>query len=87
MRRIKLTNGVEYEVDRCGADERHLMINIISQLTMLNAVATFSQSALTQRIEHYFEGTETDHVVFDGYTCLVAVSISNTGILLTLGKE
>lgn len=87
MRKIKLLDGTEYEVDRCGAYDDRLMINITSDLSMMDAVSVFSQSSLTKRIEHYFDGTETDHVFFDGFTRLMAVSLSYTGIFLTLGKE
>lgn len=87
MRHIRLTDGTEYSVDRCGASTDILFVNITSGETMIDLVKEFSIPENLTRIEHWFDGTETDHVFFDGFTRLMAVSLSYTGIFLTLGKE
>ena len=87
MRKIKLTDGTEYVVDRCGATADSLLTNITSEATMVEVVNTFSQPSLTERIEHFFEGTTTDHRIFEGYTSLVSVSVSPTGMTVQLRKE
>lgn len=86
MRKIKLTDGTEYVVDRCGATADSLLINITSSVTMVDAVNTFSQPSLTERIEHFFEGTTTDHHIFEGYTRLASSSLSPTGVSLMLQR-
>lgn len=84
MRHIRLTDGTEYDVDLCGARGDMLMINVTSDASLLSLVATFSDPAKVERIEHWFDDTETDHIVYNGYTTLSAVALSATGKLLTL---
>ena len=86
MRHILLTDGTEYTIDRCGATAKELSVNIISGDTMLSLVGKFSVPENLTRIEHYFDGTETDHRVFEGYTKLSSVYLTETGTTLTLQK-
>lgn len=86
MRNILLTDGTVYPIDRCGATVNELTVNIISDDTMLDLVSKFGVPENVSRIEHYFDGTETDHRVFEGYTKLSAMYLTGTGTTITLQK-
>lgn len=86
MRKVKLNNGKTYQVDRCGAAGDLLMINVVSG-TIKALANVFGNPENTGRIEHYFEGTETDHVFYDGYTVLTGLSLSETGVTVMLRRE
>jgi hypothetical protein len=87
MRNIKLTDGSVYEVERCGANEHELRFLIVSPVTMKEAVNAFDDPELTNRIEHYFDGTENDHVVFVGYTTLAGLFQDEHGTEIVLYKN
>lgn len=86
MRKVKLNNGKTFAVDRCGAAGGLLVINVTTG-NIPSLASVFSDPEKTCRIEHYFEGTETDHVIFDGYTNLVGISLSDTGITVMLRRD
>ena len=86
MRKVKLNNGKTYNVDRCGASGDLLMINVISG-TIKALASVFSDPEKTSRIEHYFEGTETDHVFYEGYTVLTGITLSDTGTTVMLRRD
>ena len=86
MRNIKLTDGTVYPVDRCGATLNELMINVTSGDDLLDLVMEFGVPAKVARIEHWFDGTDTDHVVYEGYTALTAASNTGTGVMIMLQK-
>ena len=86
-RHVKLTDGTTYPVDRCGADEERLRIRVTAPgFDMLEAVQKFGDPAKTETIEHYFDGTETDHVYFTGYTDLESLLSENAGMVVTLRR-
>ena len=85
MRNIRLTDGSTYPVDRCGAANDILYLNVPGG-DFPGLVAIFAQPALTERIEHWFDGTEVDHIVYEGYTRLSSASLSFTGVSLVLQK-
>ena len=83
MRQIKLTDGTVYHVDRCGAANDALYLNVPDgDLPAL--VAVFARPDLTARIEHWIDGTEIDHITFEGYTRLISASLSPTGVSVIL---
>lgn len=85
-RNIRLADGTVYPVDRCGADGERLRLRVTDGLFLLTAAVTFSAPEKTYVIEHYFDGTETDHVFFEGYTVLLALSVEAGGIAVLLKK-
>ena len=87
MRNIKLADGTVYHVDRCGADNGTLAINIIEHQDIWELVDKFSVEENVSTIEHYFDGTETDHVFFRGYIYLVAAALTFTGVTVTLRNQ
>ena len=85
MRQIRLTDGSTYPVDRGGAANDTLYLNVPGgDLPAL--VAVFARQDLTDRIEHWFDGTEVDHITYDGYTRLASASLSPTGVSLMLQR-
>lgn len=83
-RNIKLTDGTTYPVDRCGADGERLRIRVTKPgFDMLEAVQKFGNPELTAVIEHYFDGTETDHIYFEGYTVLESLLAENAGMVIS----
>ena len=87
MRNIKLTDGTVYPVDRCGAAGELLMINVTSGDDLLDLVMVFGVPEKVSRIEHYYDGTNTDHVFYENFTELVIANVTDTGVMLTLKKE
>ena len=86
MRKVRLTDGTEYPVDRCGANDGTLFIRVTGDYNLLDLVIEFGVPEKTERIEHIIDGTEMDHVFFDGSTDLVAAQGMNDGIMMTLKK-
>ena len=78
MRNIKLADGSIYPVDRCGADNGILTVNVITG-TIISLIPVFGDPEKTATIEHYFDGTETDHITFTGYTELIGATVTTTG--------
>ena len=85
MRQIKLTDGSTYPVDRCGATSDTLYLNVPGG-DMPVLVAVFARSDLTDSIEHWIDGTEIDHITFEGYPRLISASLSPTGVSIILQK-
>ena len=87
MRHVRLTDWTAYAVDRCGADEERLRLRVTDPgFDMLTAVQKFGDPALTATIEHYFDGTETDHVYFEGYTVLESLLSENAGMVVVMKR-
>ena len=87
MRNIRLNDGTVYAVDRCGAASAHLLINITSGENIAALAVAFSDETKTKVIEHFYDDSPNDHVTFEGYTVLSAVSVSDTGISINLAKK
>lgn len=88
MRNVRLTDGTTYPVDRCGADSERLRIRVTDPaFDMLAAVRTFGDPELTRVIEHYFDGTSTDHVFYEGYTFLESLLSENNGMVVSMKKQ
>ena len=87
MRNIKLTDGTVYEVDRCGAADGQLRLRILPPFKIVDVVKKFTNPAKTATIEHYFDGTETDHVFFDHYTEFLSVEVVEDKLLIVLKRE
>ncbi len=86
-RHVKLTDGTVYPVDRCGADDERLRIRVTEPgFDMLEAVQSFGNPEKTSTIEHYFDGTETDHVYFTGYTVLESLLSENAGMVVSMKR-
>ena len=88
MRNVKLTDGTVYPVDRCGAMDDRLRIRVTDpEFDMLKAVEKFGDPELTRVIEHYFDGTSTDHVYYNGYTILESLLAENGGLVVTMRRN
>ena len=75
-------------MDRCGADSERLRIRVIDpEFDMLTAVQKFGNPELTRVIEHYFDGTNTDHVYYNGYTGLESLLAENAGIVISMRRN
>ena len=86
MRNIRLNDGTVYTVDRCGGDSRNMAANITSRATLASLVEVFNIPEKVSHIEHYYDGTKTDRVVYDGYTELIGACVTDTGVTITLRK-
>lgn len=86
MRKIRLTNGQEFQVSRCGATDEILTITVMGG-TLLDLVMVFGHPENVLTVEHWFEGTETDHRVFEGYTELRTASQRRNGATMLLYKQ
>ena len=84
MRNIKLKDGTTYQVDRCGAADGLLRIRILPPFDVREVFETFFDHSKTDRIEHYFDGTETDHVFFDHYTSVLALEVDGDKLLIIM---
>ena len=88
MRKIRLTDGSVYSVDRCGASGGVLYIRVTdADMTLLKAVSVFDNPEKTKVIEHFFEGTETDHQFYEGYDTLHAAALDSGAVLVILHRE
>lgn len=82
MRNIRLLDGTVYPVDRCGADGGVLRIRILPPFVIADVAARFTDPAKTAKIEHYFDGVETDHVIYEHYTVFQSMEADNGKLLL-----
>lgn len=81
MRRIRLANDTEYEINRCGAADGVLWIGFPpGELTIAQAAQVFSDTQATAIIASFFDGG-TDRV-YEGYTELVVVQTEYDGSTL-----
>ena len=87
MRNIKLLDGTVYQVDRCGAADGQLRIRLLPPFKIVDVVKKFTNPAKTATIEHYFDGTETDHVFFDHYTAFSALEVDGDKLLIVLKRD
>ena len=78
MRRIRLANDAEYEINRCGAADGVLWIGFPpGELTIAQAAQVFSDTQATAVISSFFdEGADR---VYEGYTELVVVQTEYDG--------
>ena len=83
MRKIRLTDGTEYPVSMCGASDGVLAIRV-TEGSLLDLVMVFGVPEKVAKIEHWFDGTDTDHVFFEGYTELRVASQERDGVMLML---
>lgn len=88
MRKIILSNGTEYEINRCGASDGVLWIGFPEgALDFAQAVTVLSDVKATGKIvsTYDFDGMET---VFEGYTELIHIQKEyDGGLLIALRKE
>ena len=87
MRNIKLLDGTVYQVDRAGAADGQLRLRLLPPFKIVDVVKKFTNPAKTATIEHYFDGTETDHVFFDHYTEFLSVEVVEDKLLIVLKRE
>ena len=84
MRNIKLLDGTTYQIDRCGAADGVLRIRILPPFKLVDVLKKFTAKAKTEKIEHYFDGTETDHVFFEHYTEFLSMSVEGDKLLIIM---
>lgn len=79
MRKIRLANNAEYEIDRCGASQNgNLWIGFPpGELTIAQAAQAFSDAEATAVIVSFFDfGMEE---TYEGYTELIVVQTEYEG--------
>lgn len=87
MRNIRLNDGSVWPVDRCAAANGLLYLRLTAPgITILTAAQAFDDPEKTARIEHYFDGTDTDRHVYEGLTRLIFLQWDGDAILLCLGQ-
>ena len=84
MRNIKLLDGTVYQVDRCGAADGVLRIRILPPFKLVDVLKKFTVRAQTEKIEHFFDGTETDHVFFEHFTEFLSMSVEGDRLLIIM---
>lgn len=87
MRNIKLLDGTTYEIDRAGAADGQLRLRLLPPWDLVEVVTKFRDPEKTAKIEHYFDGTETDHVFFDHYTAFSALEVDGDKLLIVLKRD
>ena len=84
MRNIKLLDGTVYQVDRAGAADGQLRLRLLPPWDLVEIVTKFKDPEKTAKIEHYFDGTETDYVTFEHYTEFTALEIVGDKLLIVM---
>lgn len=87
MRNIRLLDGTVYQVDRAGAADGQLRLRLLPPWDLVEVVTKFKNQELTAKLEHYFDGTETDHVFFDHYTVFSALEVDGDKLLIVMKSE
>lgn len=88
MRNIRLVDGTVYQVNICGAADGQLSIRIAdTSLSLLDVIPAFGDPDNVVQIEHYFDGTGIDHIIFSGFTVLIAANLTPSGVHITLREE
>ena len=87
MRHIKLANGDVYQVTTCGATQGMLFIVVATDEDLLDMAMVFGHPENVSTIEHWVDGTTTDHVTFEGYVNLMSAAEIQGGVQLMLKKD
>lgn len=84
-RYVKLVDGQEYRINRCGAAQGVLWIGFPDgAITFQQAVTVFGNPELTIQIESRFETSMEE--IYRYYTDLIVVQRDEYGILIALKK-
>lgn len=86
MRHLRLANGAEFEIYRCGEADGVLWIGL-KNVSVNDAAEAFSDPENTQQIISYFDGDDRMEVQYDGYTELYIARQDGIGVLVALRKE
>ncbi len=86
MRNVKLKDGSTYPVDLCNIAFGSLQINIADPELTVRKVAYVFSPKKTETVTEIYDGVETPINEYTGFTELVNVGLSATGVYLTLRK-
>lgn len=86
MRHVRLFDGTEFEIYRCGAADGVLWIGL-KNVSVNDAAEAFSDPENTQQIISYFDGDDRMEEQYDGYTELIRARQDDYGVLVALRKE
>lgn len=84
MRKIKLTDGTEFEVDLCGVADGYLRMDLITNSSISTLANLFDNPELTSTVECYYDDMEIGRKVYEGYTYLYMVGHESDHIVVML---
>lgn len=86
MRKIRLNDGTEYGIDRCGAEDNVLWIRVTSTDNIYELIFTFADAEKTAVITEFWTDESLPPTVYEGYTAGKTFQRQDGGILIGLEK-
>ena len=86
MRILKLSDGTQHEIYRCGAADGYLWIGLSGRDDLLSVGKIFNDSRKTAVMESTYDSEGAHTVRYEGYTRLVQLSVEEQGVLIALQK-
>ena len=86
MRKIRLTDGTEFEVNLCAVAEGYLRIELKTDWSISALADIFDKAEFTHAIECYYEETDIGRKIYEGYTYLYLVGHESDHIVVMLQK-
>jgi len=87
MRSVRFNDGTEFPVKSCGIFGANLWLNIITDITFVDAVLFLEKPENTSSILYFVSGKENDGQTFSGFTQLICVQKSEDGYLIGFEKK
>lgn len=86
MRKLRLTDGTEFEVDLCAITGDYLRIELKTDWTISALANVFDNAEYTHAIECYYEETDIGRKIYEGFTYLHSIGHELEHIAVMLGK-
>ena len=86
MRKIRLRDGTEYGINRCGTADGVLWINVTDTREIVELVFAFTDPAKTESITDFWTDDALPPVTYTGYTQGRSFHQQEDGVLISLEK-
>ena len=87
MRKIRLSDGTEYAINRCGAAENVLWLLVTDTTDIASLVPTFCDAEKTETITDFWTDDAMPPVTYTGYTMGWSFTQQAEGVLIALGRR
>ena len=87
MRKIRLNDGTEHAINRCGAADRMLWLCVTDTMDIASLVPTFCDPYKTEIITDFWTDDALPPKTYAGYTTGRSFMLQEDGVLIALEKE
>ena len=87
MRKIRLNDGTEFNINRCGADDGVLWLCVTDELEIIDLVIVFTDQVKTETITDFWTDDVLPAVTYTGYTQATSFHKQEDGVLISIKKR